>query len=88
MHLFARSGFTVRGWAVGSDCGWITTELFLAWFEKFAHFSKARKDSPVLLIQDGHSTLTKSLKIIEFARDNGVVFFYLLTPYAGYSRLM
>lgn len=66
-------GLPPGGWAEVSDSGWITTELFLVWLKKFAHFSKASKDSPVLLILDGHSTHTKSLDIIDFARDNGVV---------------
>jgi len=66
-------GLPPGGLAEVSDNGWITTELFLVWLKKFAQFSKASKDSPVLLILDGHSTHTKSLETIDFARDNGVV---------------
>ncbi|KAG8229090.1 hypothetical protein J437_LFUL010773 [Ladona fulva] len=51
----------------------MTTELFLVWFAKFIEFSKATKESPVLLIGDGHSTHTKNLKLLEMARENGVV---------------
>lgn len=50
----------------------MTTELFLVWFKKFVAFSKASKDFPVLLILDGHSTHTKNLDVIDYARDNGV----------------
>lgn len=50
----------------------MTAELFLAWFKKFVAFSKASKDFPVLLILDGHSTHTKNLEVIDYARENGV----------------
>jgi hypothetical protein len=66
-------GLPPGGWAEVSDSGWITSELFLAWLHKFIAFSKASKQSPVLLIFDGHSTHTKSLEVIDLARENGVV---------------
>lgn len=56
-----------------SDSGWITTELFMKWFESFIIFSKATKESPVLLLLDGHSTHTKNLDLILRARENGVI---------------
>ncbi|XP_065684444.1 uncharacterized protein LOC136096852 [Hydra vulgaris] len=34
---------------------------------------RATKDSPVLLILDGHATLTKSIELIDIARENGVI---------------
>lgn len=66
-------GLPPGGWAEVSDSGWITSELFLAWLHKFIHFSKASKESPVLLIFDGHTTHAKSLELIDLARANGVV---------------
>ncbi|KAG8236500.1 hypothetical protein J437_LFUL013337 [Ladona fulva] len=66
-------GLLSGGWCEVHPSGWITTELFLVWFAKFIEFSKATKESPVLLIVDGHSTHTKNLKLLEMARENGVV---------------
>lgn len=51
----------------------MTIEIFEKWFTKFIEFSKATKDKPVLLILDGHATHTKNLKVIEMARNNGVI---------------
>ena len=59
-------------WGVCSDSGWITTELFLEWFEKFIVFSGATKDRPVLLLLDGHATHIKNINLINLARENGV----------------
>lgn len=53
--------------------GWITKELFLVWFQKFISFTGAKKEKPVLLLLDGHSTHTKSLSLIDLARANGVI---------------
>jgi hypothetical protein len=47
-----------------SDSGWINSD----WLNKFIDFSKSTKESPVLLILDGHSTHTKSLEVIDLAR--------------------
>ena len=59
-------------WAVCHPSGWIQTDLFLQWFEEFVKQSGASKSSEVLLILDGHSTHTKNVALIDFARENGV----------------
>ncbi|CAB4013632.1 tigger transposable element-derived 6-like [Paramuricea clavata] len=56
-----------------SPNGWIDADLFLDYLKHFVTFTKCSKDSPVLLILDGHKTHTKILSTIEYARDNGVV---------------
>jgi hypothetical protein len=61
-------GLPPGGWAEVSDSGWINSDLFLKWLNKFIDFSKSTKESPVLLILDGHSTHTKSLEVIDLAR--------------------
>lgn len=66
-------GLPVGGWAETHDTGWMTIEIFEKWFTKFIEFSKATKDKPVLLILDGHVSHTKNLKVIEMARNNGVI---------------
>lgn len=66
-------GLPPGGWAEVHSSGWMTTELYLVWFTKFIEFSRATKESPVLLIVDGHSTHTKNLQLLDKARDNGVV---------------
>lgn len=61
-------GLPPGGWAEVHSTGWMTAESFLVWFRKFVEFSKASKDFPVLLILDGHSTHTKNLEVIDYAR--------------------
>lgn len=59
--------------AVYHETGWITKETFLAWFRNFVVFSNPGPQKPVLLILDGHSSHTKSLELINLARENNVV---------------
>jgi hypothetical protein len=66
-------GLPPGGWAEAHSSGWMTADLFLVWFEKFIKFSKATRESPTLLIVDGHSTHTKNLQLIDMARENGVI---------------
>jgi len=60
-------------WAEVHPSGWIQTDLFLKWFDKFILFSRASQTNKVLLILDGHSTHTKSIQLIDRARDAGVI---------------
>jgi len=48
-------------------------DIFEKWMMHFIKFSHATKDNPVLLLLDGHCTHTKSIELIQIARDNGVV---------------
>ena len=66
-------GLPAGVWAEVYETGWITNSLFCIWFKKFIEFSGARKVSPVLLLLDGHGSHTKSLELINMARDNGVI---------------
>lgn len=66
-------GLPIGGWAETHESGWMTIEIFEKWFTKFIEFSKATKDKTVLLILDGHASHTKNLKVIEMARNNGVI---------------
>lgn len=65
-------GLPPGSWAEVHSTGWMNAQLFLIWFKKFVAFSKASKEFPVLLILDGHSTHTKNLEVIDYARKNGV----------------
>lgn len=47
--------------------------MFLKWFDKFVIFSRASKTHKVLLLLDGHATHTKSLELIDKARDFNVI---------------
>lgn len=60
-------------WAECHPSGWMQTEIFFSWFKKFVVFSGASKNSPVLLLLDGHHTHTKNIFLIEYARDHGVI---------------
>lgn len=53
--------------------GWMTTETFMSWFQRFVTFSGASITKPVLLLLDGHVTHTQNIQVIEYARKNGVV---------------
>lgn len=53
--------------------GWMQSEIFFTWFKKFVEWSRPTKDSPILLLLDGHFTHTKNIKVIDHARENGVV---------------
>lgn len=66
-------GLPPGSWAEVYQTGWMTSDLFFKWFQNFVAFSKATKDNPVLLILDGHSTHTKNMTLIDYARDNGVI---------------
>ena len=46
-----------------SKTGWINEELFSRWFDHFILFVQPKnKQSPVLLIMDGHNSHTKKLE--------------------------
>lgn len=53
--------------------GWMTTEIFLEWFKCFVKFSGATRNNKVLLLLDGHTTHTKNVELIDYARENGVI---------------
>lgn len=59
--------------AVYHESGWINKETFLVWFKKFVEHSNPGPTKPVLLILDGHHSHTKSLELVNFARENNVV---------------
>ncbi|KAJ4440820.1 hypothetical protein ANN_10666 [Periplaneta americana] len=40
--------------------GWMQSEIFFSWFKRFVMWSRATKDSPVLLLLEGHFTHTKT----------------------------
>lgn len=81
MLIFRRLRFKdelTRGAPVGcqfacTESGWITTEVFLKWLEHFVATIGPTPDKKVLLILDGHTTHTKNIAAIEFARKNGVI---------------
>ncbi|CAH1956067.1 unnamed protein product [Acanthoscelides obtectus] len=52
--------------------GWIQTELFTKWFDHFLERTNPTKDSPVLLILDGHHTHTRNIDVVIKARENFV----------------
>ncbi|XP_030754783.1 uncharacterized protein LOC115881449 [Sitophilus oryzae] len=73
MKIELMNGTPPNSWGECNKKGWMTKELFLTWFKKFVQWSRAKKDDPVLLLLDGHVTHVKSIELIDYARDNGVV---------------
>lgn len=54
--------------------GWINEEKFTLWFEHFAKSVQPQaRDSPTLLIFDGHASHTRNIDIIEKAREMNMV---------------
>jgi hypothetical protein len=49
--------------------GWISSEIFMDWFEHFVSVTKPSASDPVLLIVDGHSSHTRNLHLIVKARE-------------------
>jgi hypothetical protein len=52
--------------------GYMQTEIFHDWIERFIKYTSCSKEHPVLLILDGHSTHVKSISTIELARSHGL----------------
>ena len=48
-------------------------DLFLEYLQHFVSQVKCSKEHKVLLILDGHTSHTKSIAVIDFARDNGII---------------
>lgn len=53
--------------------GWIQLNLFTKWFKHFVDYVKPSKESPIVLLLDGHFSHTRNLEVIEIARNNGVI---------------
>lgn len=60
-------------WAEFHKSGYMQTDIFTRWFQKFIEFSKARPDNPALLLFDGHVSHVKNLEVIELANKHGVI---------------
>jgi hypothetical protein len=60
--------------AEGSKTGWITDELFNKWFQHFRKIVQPQtRESPTLLLADGHVSHTNNLELVEMARKNNVI---------------
>lgn len=55
-----------------SDNGWTDSKLFVKWLLHFVEITKASKDSPHILIVDGHNS-HKSLDAVDLAREHGII---------------
>lgn len=60
-----------------SDSGYINSELFVSWLKHFKKHVTCSNDSPVLLLLDGHTTHSRNLEAVEYARDNGIIMLQL-----------
>lgn len=52
---------------------WINKDTFILWFKKYLEFSNPTQEKPVLLLLDGHKIHTKSLELINLARERNFV---------------
>ncbi|CAH1965165.1 unnamed protein product [Acanthoscelides obtectus] len=53
--------------------GWMQTHIFIEWMQHFIKHVKPTKNDPVLLLLDGHVTHTKNLKLIDLAKEHGII---------------
>ena len=53
------------------NTGYMQTDIFLKWIQ-FITYTNCSKESPVLLVLDGHSTHVKSIETVELARAHGL----------------
>ncbi|XP_022819194.1 uncharacterized protein LOC111351487 isoform X1 [Spodoptera litura] len=56
---------------VAQPKGWMNNEFFLKWLHHFTKFARPSKESPILLLLDGHSS-HKTLEVINWCRDNNI----------------
>lgn len=59
--------------AVYHKSGWINKDSFIVWFKRFVEIANPSQDRPVLLLLDGHASHTKSIDLINLARENNVI---------------
>ncbi|XP_065675598.1 uncharacterized protein LOC136091814 [Hydra vulgaris] len=67
-----------------SENGWVKTDLFLEYIQHFSKHVQCTLINKVLLMFDGHRSHTKSLKLIDYARDNGL-FLLSLPPHTTHK---
>ncbi|KAG5858467.1 hypothetical protein JTB14_028550 [Gonioctena quinquepunctata] len=53
--------------------GWMDADGFYHWLDHFIKYAKPSKENKVLIVLDGHSCHTQSMKALELARDHGVI---------------
>lgn len=71
------------------ESGWIQSGIFLNWMKKFLEFANPSIEKPVLLILDGHASHTKSIELVNYARDNNVILLCLpLIVHTGCNHWM
>ncbi|KAE9542269.1 hypothetical protein AGLY_003396 [Aphis glycines] len=70
----------IRFTAEFNPSGWMQTDIFYRWLQKFIQFTHASKNNLVILLLDGHATHTKNINLIDLARENGV-FGGIISPY-------
>ncbi|KAF0760743.1 HTH psq-type domain-containing protein [Aphis craccivora] len=60
-----------------SDPGYINSELFVTWLKHFHLHVKSTKENAVVILLDGHTTHSKNLDTLLFAKENGIVLLQL-----------
>ncbi|KAF2894018.1 hypothetical protein ILUMI_12155 [Ignelater luminosus] len=58
------------------ESGWINAESFLYWFKRFIEYANPSPQKPLLLILDVHRSHSKSMALIDLARENNVTLLY------------
>lgn len=66
-------GFPPDGCSKVNDCGWMTVEVFLEWFEKCMEFFNAKNRQPSSFFFYGHAFHTKNLGVIDLPGENSVI---------------
>jgi hypothetical protein len=53
-----------------SENGYINSDFFVKWLNRFINLVKSTTEKMVLLVLDGHTTHSKNLEAVETARTN------------------
>lgn len=59
--------------AVCEKSGWMTAKVFRQYLEHVVKHCHPTPEKPILLILDGHSSHTKSLEVLDYATQHGVI---------------
>lgn len=73
MNVELENGSPMGSLVTHNESGWMDRDTFPLWLRHFSASVKPSSTNKVLLILDGHSSHTRSLEAIEYARENGIV---------------
>jgi len=65
----------------------MNSDVFLKYLHHFVEFVRPNQQTTCLLILDGHASHTKSLPVLEFAGEHGIIMLSL-PPHTTHARFL